>query len=227
MRGALRTEDFLPMRPWRAHPTSLEGLRNHNRRCFCERVLGTDCITVVPNGSSMAQGPTSVAQPGARGDFVCRRARLQRGASDPLIQAARCCFVLGQIARQCNRAESLERIGLPLGPMAVGSDALQKHRGHAHILDSCSDLRRQEYRVPQMLDETLTYLEGRGASSSFSYEAAVAASACFAHGGTTPQATHLFLYSVPRKRLVHAYQSQVSVGGSRAVYLLVRRWKRE
>ncbi|CAE7455434.1 ALG5 [Symbiodinium necroappetens] len=28
----------------------------------------------------------------------------------------------------------------------------------------------EEYRVPQMLDETLTYLEGRGASSSFSYE---------------------------------------------------------
>ncbi|CAE7246219.1 ALG5 [Symbiodinium pilosum] len=28
----------------------------------------------------------------------------------------------------------------------------------------------EEYRIPQMLDETLTYLEGRGASSSFSYE---------------------------------------------------------
>ena len=85
------------------------------------------------------------------------------------------------------RAESLEKIELPLGPIVVGSDSLPNYRRHAHILDSCPDLWRQEYRVPQMLDETLTYLEGRGASSSFSYEAATSASAYTAHDGTNLQ----------------------------------------
>ena len=29
----------------------------------------------------------------------------------------------------------------------------------------------EEYRLPQMLDETLAYLESRGSAASFSYEA--------------------------------------------------------